>query len=166
MIEKNLEPILEKLRKILDKDSKDIAHVMQLLGKEETKYLKRKLDIIVTYKEPDNYYDDIHIKAESINTLISFLLNHPQLKGIFNENETSLNEFILNLHNISYELRKVYFSYLKDNHLPDQFYNLIMAACNGILADRVSDVDLFTRRNAPGLEKFMEKRRYLLNSNP
>ena len=84
MIEKNLEPIMEKLRKILDKDSEDIAHVLQLLGEEEAKYLERKLDIIVTYQEPGNYYDDIYIKAESINTLITFLLNHPKLKRIFN----------------------------------------------------------------------------------
>jgi|GEM_PF-790273 len=156
MIEKNLEPIVEKLRTILDKESEDIAHVIKILGNEEVKYLRKKLDIIVTSMEPDNYYDDIHIKAESINTLITFLLNHSKLKEIFHDNETFRNEFILNLHNISYELRKVYFSYLKDNQMSDQLYNLIMAACNGILADRVSDVDLFARRNVPENEKFME----------
>ena len=156
MIEKNLEPILKKLRSTLDKESKDIAHVIKILGKEEVTYLRKKLDIIVTSMEPDKYYDDIHIKAESINTLITFLLNHSKLKEIFHESEASRNEFILNLHNISYDLRKIYFSYLKDNQMPDQLYNLIMAACNGILADRVSDVDLFVRRNVPENEKFME----------
>lgn len=156
MIENNLEPILEKLRRILDKDSDDIAHVIQILGKEETKYLKRKLNVLVEPGHSKNYYDDIHIKAESINTLLIFLLNHSKLKEIFQESKTSRKEFILNLHNISYELRKVYFLYLKDNQLPDQLYNLIIAVCNGILADRVSDVDLFVRKNVPGIEEFME----------
>jgi helicase len=156
MIESKIEPILEKLQRILDKDSGDIAHVIQILGKEEVKYLKRKLNVLVEPSHSENYYADIHIKAESIDTLITFLLNHSKLKEIFHENETSRNEFILNLHDISYELRKVYFAYLKDNQLPDRLYNLIMAVCNGILADRVSDVDLFARKNVTGIEILME----------
>lgn len=154
---KNIDSILEDLNKILNNRSEDIVAVIEVLGREEIKYLKRKLNILTETADNKNYYEDILLKSEAIDSIIIFLSNHAAFKEFLQDRETERQELLSNLHSISYDLRKIYFLYACEHGLPNRFYTLIAGVCNGILAEQISNVDCFIREHKGKIEYSLER---------
>lgn len=155
MISDNL---AKKLQDIFGEESIHPNEVLRILSRQEKVELLKKFDIVLTQLD-SNKIADVKLKADAIDTLLTVISNNPSFEQKLKKKNGNIN-LLKRLNNDAYETYRTYFLNNKFDRSLKALSTLVLVSFYGLLADKITLVDLFIQEQLFKFENDILKNDY------